>query len=43
MKILYIKIITSQINVDVNTIGSKIWDIVQVIKFLKQSQKACHY
>ena len=28
----------SQINIDVNTIGSKIWDIVWVVKFKTRSK-----
>ena len=32
----------SQINTDVNTIGSKIWDIVHVIKF-KTKSETCYY
>ena len=46
--ILYKNWNNSQINKarckSVNTIiGSKIWDIAEVVKFLKQGQKAWHY
>ena len=40
--IVYKSYNNSQINTDVNTIGSKIWDIVQVVKvFLKLGFTPC--
>ena len=36
--IVYKNYNNSQINIDVNTIGSKIWDIVRVVKFKTRSK-----
>ena len=36
--IVYKNYNNSRINIDVNTIGSKIWDIVRVVKFKTRSK-----
>ena len=36
--IVYKNYNNSQINIDVNTIGSKIWEIVRVAKFITRSK-----